>query len=117
MSVTANEKPSTPVADDHLKNLLTTLQQQWRLAFDHPGEPDEEIRFMRIAMICDRFSAVWFLLKLMELNPAVAEKTTRELVGILNDGSGVGEWAYELLCRIGIDPESILAPGGSDATT
>lgn len=93
-----------------LEELLTATQRLWLKVMDGP-EMSKDERTMAIVQCCTYFSAAWYLRALSEAAPDKAVEACKHLAEILNDGGGVGEWTWDLLSGMGLDPATI-APAG-----
>jgi hypothetical protein len=89
-----------------LTELLTCTQRNWRKVMDGPDLPREE-RMHTMAHACSYFSSAWLLRALIQADEEAAREAVRRLDGILNDGGAVGEWTWDLLQELGIDPASL----------
>ncbi len=105
---TETELPTT--ADGYKKDLLTTLQLNYRLQMDGPDIGTQAERTLRTVTICDRFSAVMFLHALQTVDSALADKVAAQVCGIIADGSEVGSYIFDMLEKMGIDPDSLTPP-------
>lgn len=90
-------------AHGRLVELLTCAQRNWLLAM----EGGQETRTEAILHVLNYFSTAWYLRALMQAAPDLAEEKTDHLIGILEDGGDVGEWIWDLLLELGVDPKTI----------
>lgn len=94
-------------ADGYLVELLIRTQRQHLIAMDGPDEVTAKARVLRASVIVSQFSAAWFLSRLIQTDPAEAEKAVEHLRSILADGGDIGEFTWEMLAARGVDPSSI----------
>lgn len=102
-------------ANEYLIELLTRTQRQWLISMDGPDDQRTE-RNLRAGLVVSQFSAAWFLSKLIELDPAVAQDATTHLKAILADGGEIGAFTWDMLSARGIDP-STIAPAPTKETS
>lgn len=92
----------------HLIELLTSTQREWRAVMDDvDGPPD--VRTARIARVAVTFTAAWYLGALIEHAPEEAVDACRRLRDIFEDGGSVGEFTWDLLHDLGVNPATIEA--------
>lgn len=103
----STETVQPKVAEHHLVELLTRTQRQWLMAMEGPDAPDGETGRLRMSVIVAQFTAAWFLLKLIQVDPAEAEEATQHLRAILADGGDIGGFTWDMLAARGIDPSTI----------
>lgn len=100
-----------------LEGLLTATQQLWRKFMDGDSELPRDEQAQMVAQFCAYFSAAWYLRALMTEAPEQAGKVCESLQDILEDGGGVGEWTWDLLSEMGIDPDTIAPADGEFVRT
>lgn len=88
---------------EQLINLLTVTQRNWLLAMEYPSTGEKQ----SLHAVVSNFSAAWYLRALIEGHDL--QETCTHLAEILHDGGGIGEWTWELLSQLGIDPATITS--------
>lgn len=93
----------------HLEELLTAVQRQWvKFMAEDEHIPWDERR-KNIALLGANFSAAWYLRALIVAAPELAAERSQWLREIFNGGGDIGEWTWDLLSEMGIDPATIGA--------
>lgn len=90
---------------EQLIELLTCTQRHWLVAMEYPRTQNNNA----LHFAASYFSAAWYLYALIEGKPV--DDTCEHLAEILNDGGGVGEWTWDMLTRLGVDPATITPEG------
>lgn len=95
----------TKVTGESLARYLAVLAQLgWSRNVTPFIRDDQEIPPQQVAA---NFAAAHALLALHEADPEKAALTAAQIADAWNDGGGIGEWLYEHLTRLGVDPDEV----------
>jgi hypothetical protein len=94
-----------PTTADQYEELLICAQRNWRKSMDGDITPDE--RGHAMAHACSFFSTAWLLHKFVKADENAAAAAALELHEILSDAGAAGEYIWQMLASIGIDPDAV----------
>jgi hypothetical protein len=94
-----------PTTADQYEELLICAQRNWRKSMDADVPSDERCHAM--AHACSYFSTAWFLRALLKRDEDYAHEAAAELHDILSDAGAAGEYIWQMLASIGIDPDAV----------
>lgn len=93
------------VTSERLARYLTVRSQLAWARNLTPFVPDDMLAPIP-GMMAD-FAAAHALLALAEVDQQLADRVATQITEAWNDGPGVGEWLYEHLAKLGVNPETI----------
>lgn len=99
--------PDGVTPENELVELLTHAQRRIRANRRAGAHASMFETAVNAELYCAYFTAAWYLKALNEIAPQMAAKACAEVAHICDQGDGVAAWTYELLCRLGINPQTI----------